>query len=88
MCRSNHDTVAERLRRLTRNQLGLSRVGSSPAGVAFYLFLLFFLRRYIYYAIEKHENSHILRNRETRKNTRCLLPTSLGRSAESVHCRQ
>jgi hypothetical protein len=27
------DTVAERLRRLTRNQLGLSRVGSSPASV-------------------------------------------------------
>jgi hypothetical protein len=38
--RSNYDTVAERLRRLTRNQLGLSRVGSSPAGVA--LFLLSF----------------------------------------------
>jgi hypothetical protein len=27
------DTVAERLRRSTRNRLGLSRVGSSPAGV-------------------------------------------------------
>jgi hypothetical protein len=27
--------VAERLRRSTRNRLGLSRVGSSPAGVAF-----------------------------------------------------
>ena len=37
--RSKHDTVAERLRRLTRNQLGLSRVGSSPAGVVFFLFL-------------------------------------------------
>ena len=30
----SNDTVAERLRRLTRNQLGLSRVGSSPASVA------------------------------------------------------
>jgi hypothetical protein len=30
------DTVAERLRRLTRNQLGLSRVGSSPASVDIY----------------------------------------------------
>ncbi len=29
------DTVAERLRRSTRNRLGLSRVGSSPAGVVF-----------------------------------------------------
>ena len=28
-----NDTVAERLRRPTRNRLGLSRVGSSPAGV-------------------------------------------------------
>ena len=28
-----YDTVAERLRRPTRNRLGLSRVGSSPAGV-------------------------------------------------------
>ena len=27
------DTVAERLRRSTRNRLGLSRVGSSPASV-------------------------------------------------------
>ena len=27
------DAVAERLRRSTRNRLGLSRVGSSPAGV-------------------------------------------------------
>ena len=35
------DTVAERLRRLTRNQLGLSRVGSSPASVD-YTFPLFF----------------------------------------------
>ena len=31
-CYSN-DTVAERLRRSTRNRLGFSRVGSSPAGV-------------------------------------------------------
>ena len=30
-----NDTVAERLRRLTRNQLGLSRVGSSPASVGY-----------------------------------------------------
>ncbi len=29
------DTVAEWLRRSTRNRLGLSRVGSSPTGVAF-----------------------------------------------------
>ena len=28
-----YDTVAERLRRSTRNRLGFSRVGSSPAGV-------------------------------------------------------
>ena len=32
---NENDTVAERLRRSTRNRLGLSRVGSSPAGVAF-----------------------------------------------------
>ena len=32
-----NDTVAERLRRLTRNQLGLSRVGSSPASVGIFL---------------------------------------------------
>ena len=31
------DTVAERLRRLIRNQLCLSRVGSSPASVDFLL---------------------------------------------------
>ena len=31
------DTVAERLRRSTRNRLGLSRVGSSPAGVDSFL---------------------------------------------------
>ena len=29
-----YDTVAEWLRRLTRNQLGLSRAGSSPVSVA------------------------------------------------------
>ncbi len=29
------DIVAERLRRSTRNRLGLSRVGSSPTDVAF-----------------------------------------------------
>ena len=29
------DTVAERLRRVIRNHLGLSRVGSSPASVGF-----------------------------------------------------
>jgi hypothetical protein len=29
--------VAERLRRPTRNRLGLSRVGSSPAGVALFI---------------------------------------------------
>ena len=29
----SEDAVAERLRRSTRNRLGLSRVGSSPAGV-------------------------------------------------------
>ena len=33
------DTVAERLRRSTRNRLGLSRVGSSPAGVEILLFV-------------------------------------------------
>ena len=32
--RSTYDTVAEWLRRLTRNQLGLSRAGSSPVSVA------------------------------------------------------
>jgi hypothetical protein len=48
MCRSNHDTVAERLRRLTRNQLGLSRVGSSPAGVAFLSFCpIFFVIHFL-----------------------------------------
>ena len=31
---TTRDTVAERLRRSTRNRLGSSRVGSSPAGVA------------------------------------------------------
>ena len=30
------DTLAEWLRRSTRNRLGLSRVGSSPASVGFY----------------------------------------------------
>jgi hypothetical protein len=35
--RESRDTVAERLRRLTRNQLGLSRVGSSPASVGLLL---------------------------------------------------
>ena len=37
---ASEDTVAERLRRLTRNQLGLSRVGSSPAGVENFFFVL------------------------------------------------
>ena len=32
------DVVAERLRRSTRNRLGLSRVGSSPADVELLLF--------------------------------------------------
>ena len=35
------DTVAEWLRRLTRNQLDLFRVGSSPTGVVYILFYLF-----------------------------------------------
>ena len=34
------DTVAEWLRRSTRNRLGLSRVGSSPASVDQFLHLL------------------------------------------------
>ena len=37
--RDNPDTVAEWLRRSTRNRLGLSRVGSSPTGVV--LLILF-----------------------------------------------
>ena len=40
------DRVAEWLRRSTRNRLGLSRVGSSPASVEF--FLPNFLPRYLY----------------------------------------
>ena len=32
------DTVAEWLRRVTRNHLGFSRAGSNPAGVAFLVF--------------------------------------------------
>ena len=40
----NNDTVAERLRRSTRNRLGFSRVGSSPAGVDdFAHFMSFFI---------------------------------------------
>ena len=31
--------MSERLRRLIRNQLGFACVGSSPAGVAFFVFL-------------------------------------------------
>ena len=38
---STKDTVAERLRRSTRNRLGLSRVGSSPTDVEFFLALYF-----------------------------------------------
>jgi hypothetical protein len=37
----NCDTVAEWLRRSTRNRLGLSRVGSSPASVDFLLLSTF-----------------------------------------------
>ena len=37
--RGGSDTVAEWLRRVIRNHLGLSRVGSSPAGVDFPFFL-------------------------------------------------
>ena len=55
------DIVAERLRRSTRNRLGLSRVGSSPASVVlcdcrrenfFYYFPTCFLTN--------HLNHHIL----------------------------
>ena len=43
------DTVAEWLRRLIRNHLGLSRVGSSPAGVElnYICFLLFWAHRHL-----------------------------------------
>ena len=34
---AEEDTVAERLRRSTRNRLGFSRVGSSPAGVDIFI---------------------------------------------------
>lgn len=37
---SKSDTVAEWLRRLTRNQLGLSRAGSSPVSVAYFFYFL------------------------------------------------
>ena len=38
----SYDTVAERLRRSTRNRLGSSRVGSSPACVAYGFCLFYF----------------------------------------------
>ena len=41
------DTVAEWLRRLTRNQLGLSRAGSSPVSVVFFTNLLLHMKNYI-----------------------------------------
>ena len=42
------DTVAEWLRRLTRNQLDLFRVGSSPTGVAWPFFCNYFLQLFLW----------------------------------------
>ena len=44
----HNDTLAEWLRRLTRNQLGLSRVGSSPASVVKFCGFDFF--DYLYFS--------------------------------------
>ena len=40
------DTLAEWLRRSTRNRLGLSRTGSSPVGVVLFLRLVLILLNY------------------------------------------